>query len=483
LSVDSGKWSIGDAGFFTVEVFNRSEKNSTIDLLTKKLGKPPDQAQTAQAAGTAKKPSTTIETTTWTLEQEVVSRVFTEPAKTFQIDVGPLLPLFESVVVFLVDNPMVPFLLLAIRGKIFGEKLDPTSLREPVRDQLRKLSLPFRLFVEKLPGLSSQNIGWSPHVANVTWVGLTVSQYRLIRIREVLSRLQNLRAAGPVANQLEEIIGELKTYQPLDMADPIVNITSHIAPYSNIHVIVSQSEQPGVSMYRALSVIFLVTEPASLNTYPEMRRILISMFPGAIDWAPSFFETALVWLVALNIWANNRLAVATNLDQAAMTFRRTPNVSSTANEIGKTLSEVSLVGTEAAVAAGEVSLTKRRAGAFLGKLATVDLLRPEINVSLAPYFLQDLVKYGENSGVVSSLSTMTREALEAAHEQLREIEGEVAAFQRHVSDIATLQSQEASTKLNGRIETLTKILVILTFVLAASAILPIYQLIMQFLKG
>jgi hypothetical protein len=66
---------------------------------------------------------------------------------------------------------------------------------------------------------------------------------------------------------------------------------------------------------------------------------------------------------------------------------------------------------------------------------------------------------------------MTLESLEAASEQLAEIEGEVASFQRHISDIATLQSQEASTRLNKRIATLTIILVVLTAVLAVSTIL------------
>jgi hypothetical protein len=163
--------------------------------------------------------------------------------------------------------------------------------------------------------------------------------------------------------------------------------------------------------------------------------------------------------------------MVTSLDQKAMTFRQSPNVQSTAKEIGRVLSEVSLVGTEAAVASGEVSLTKRRTSSLLETLTTKGPTRTEINVSIVPFFLADLVKFGENAGVVSSLASMTLESLEAASEQLAEIEGEVASFQRHISDIATLQSQEASTRLNKRIATLTIILVVLTAVLAVSTIL------------
>ena len=212
----------------------------------------------------------------------------------------------------------------------------------------------------------------------------------------------------------------------------------------------SQSEQPGVGLYRTLSVTYLTTDASLLKTFPEMRIMLISMFPVRVDWSPPFFETVLVWLVSLNVWANSRLNLVTSLDQKAMTFRQLPNVQSTAQEIGRVLSQVSIVGTEAAVASGEVSLTKRRTFSFLETLSTKGPTGIEINVSTAPFFLADLVKFGENAGVVSSLASMTLESLEIASEQLAEIEGEVAAFQRHISDIATLQSQEASNRLNKR---------------------------------
>ncbi len=39
---ESGNGSIGDAGFIAFEVFNRSEKASTIGLLAKLLGTPPE---------------------------------------------------------------------------------------------------------------------------------------------------------------------------------------------------------------------------------------------------------------------------------------------------------------------------------------------------------------------------------------------------------------------------------------------------------
>jgi len=471
-STTSGKWSIRDAGFISVEVFNRSDKAATIDLLTNLLGSPPDQLLKKPDTPSHKVPSTTIETITWTLNTATLRTAFTNPAKTFQVDLEPLLPIYASVKVFLIDNPTVPYLILAIRGLLLVEKLDATSARDPVRDQLRKLSLPVRLFVESLGGLSSQNVSWSPHGANVTWVGVVVEATRINQLREALTELEKMRASGPIVPEhFATIAKEIREYEPFNLADPAVDITSHIPAYSNVHVIVSQSEQPGVGLYRTLSVTYLTTDASVLNTFPEMRIMLITMFPARVDWSSPFFETTLVWLLSLNIWANSRLNLVTSLDQKAMTFRQSPKVQSTAKEIGRVLSEVSLVGTEAAVASGEVSLTKRRTSSLLETLASKGPTRTEINVSIAPFFLADLVKFGENAGVVSSLASMTLESLEVASEQLAEIEGEVASFQSHISDIATLQSQEVSTRLNKRIATLTIILVVLTAVLAVSTIL------------
>ena len=468
----SGEWSISDAGFVTVEVFNRSDKARTIELLTKLLSSPPDQPLKKPDSASPRTPSTTIETITWTMNEATLRQVFTNPAKMFQVDLAPLLPIYRSVEVFLVDNPTVPYLVLAIRGLLIVEKLRIASVSDPIKNQLRKLSLPIRLFVESLGGLSSQNVSWSPHAANVTWVGVVVKQARLNQLREALTELEEMRTSGPVTpEQLETIANRIREYEPFSLADDAVDITSHIPAYSNIHVIVSQSEQPGVGQYRTLSVTHLTTDSTLLNALNEMRIMLISMFPGRVEWAPPFFEPMLVWLVSLNVWANSRLSVATSLDQKAITFRQSPNVQSSAEDIGRVLSEVSVVGTEAAVASGEVNLTKRRTSSFLEGLSRKGPTRTEVNVSIAPFFLSDMVKFGENAGVVSSLASMTLEALEVAGEQLVAIEGEVATFQRHISDIATLQSREASNRLDKRIETLTIILVILTGVLAASTIL------------
>ena len=258
---------------------------------------------------------------------------------------------------------------------------------------------------------------------------------------------------------------------PVDLSDPIVKISSHVLAYRNLHVIMSQLEQPGLSSYRTPSILYLTSETSLLNTFPEVRTAFLVQFPGRVDYSPTFCEGMLVWLMGLNIWADNKLFVAGNLGQRAMALRQSPTVKSTVEEVGRVLSEVSLLGSDAAVASGEVSLTKRRTSSLLEQIITGGPLGVEIPIAIEdPYFQVELAKYGEIAGVVARLASKTKESLETSGEQLREIEGEVAAFQKHVSDIATLQARESSSKLDKRIATLTIILVVLTAVLAAATI-------------
>src|SRR5712692_6084562 len=169
-------YSLGDAGFLTVEVFDRDQKNSVVSLLTKLFEVNPEAPTGSSTNSPSRQTATTIDVTKWNLDNSTVERVFSDAAKTFQIDLTQLLSIYVSVRVFLIDNPTVPFLLLVILADLHPEKLD----RSAIRDHLRRLSLPFRLFIEKTPGLSSQGVAWSPHVANVTWVGVTVDDHRLV---------------------------------------------------------------------------------------------------------------------------------------------------------------------------------------------------------------------------------------------------------------------------------------------------------------
>src|SRR2546421_2781376 len=111
---------------------------------------------------------------------------------------------------------------------------------------------------------------------------------------------------SPPGTPFHQIEKEILSEAPVDLSDPIVKISSHALAYRNLHVIMSQLEQPGLSSYRTPSILYLTSETSLLNTFPEVRTAFLVQFPGRVDYSPTFCEGMLVWLMGLNIWADNK---------------------------------------------------------------------------------------------------------------------------------------------------------------------------------
>src|SRR5712664_3540607 len=101
LTTQAGNWSFDDAGFVTVEVFDRNRKSEVVSLLTKLFGVPPEAVPGPATVTSGAKPVTTIDVTKWNLDNQTVGRAFSDSAKTFQVEMGPLLNSYLTVRVLL----------------------------------------------------------------------------------------------------------------------------------------------------------------------------------------------------------------------------------------------------------------------------------------------------------------------------------------------------------------------------------------------
>jgi len=471
------KWSIDDAGFVTIEVFDRSRKNEVVALLTKQFGAPPELTPGPRVLTLTPTLIPTIDVTRWNIDNPTIGRVFSDAGKTVQIDAAQQLSVYLSVRVLLIDNPFMPFLLLLILGDFQPEKLDRSSLRFSIRDQFSQLSLPFRLFLEKMPGLSSQGVGvaWRPRIANLTWAGVTVNDERLRRLQKSLFQLQQLRNLRittveelATVEEQDKIEEQIIADTPLDLAGPIVKLTSHIPAFSNFHAVLSEADHIGASS-RSLSIQYVTTDRGLLHSFPDWRNHFFPQFPSRVEWTPVFVECTLAWLLALNIWTTHRqLLTAPTLDQRATTLQQSSDIGSAGDKIGSILSDVSLLGTDTAFATAEVNRVKRRSDFLLNQLIKGSPLGREIPLRIRDATLSQFVP-NPGSGVVSMLASTTKDSLEATADHLSQVETEVASIQRHISDIASLQAREASSKLEKTIARFTILLVVLTAVLVASS--------------
>jgi hypothetical protein len=470
VSAEAGSsWSIDDAGFVTVEVFDRSQKNEIVASLSKQFGASPESTPGPKVLTLTPTLVPTIDVTRWNIDNPTIGRVFSDAGKIFQIDVAQQLSVYLRVRVLLIDNPLMPFLLLLILGDLQPEKLDRSSLQFSIRDQLSRLSLPFRLLLEKMPGLSSQGVGVSltPRIANITWAGVTVDHERLRRLRNSLIQLQQFGTPRiATVEEQDTIEKQIIADTPLDLAGPTVKVTSHIPAFSNLHAILSEADHIGTSS-RSLSIQYLTTDRGLLHSFPDWRDHFFPQFPSRVEWAPVFAECTLGWLLALNIWTTHRqLLTAPTLDQRATTLQQSSDIRSAGDKIGSNLSDVSQLGTDTAFATAEVNRVKRRSESLLNQLIEGGPLGREIPLRIRDSILSQFVPNLGN-GVVSHLASTTKESLEATAEHLSQVEMEVASVQRHLSDIASLQAREASSKLEKTIARRTSFLVALTAVLVA----------------
>jgi hypothetical protein len=409
----------------------------------------------------------TVRLTSWKLDNARVERIFSEDAKRFQVSMEKMLPFYKSVQVTLIDNPIVPFVQLAIRVGLDSDHMP----RSDIVEQLRQTSIPFRLFVERLGGFSTQLSPMSsPRVPVVTWMVERVEENLIQRVRKnVFDLHEQLRSAGATIEDLRSRVVQIRKDEPPGLSDKVFNLSSHILAFSNIHVIVTQTDRGGLAagLFRTPLIVYLTSEQSIARMPDEMRSTFLFVLPQRTYWAPPTGESSVMWLVSFNLWANHRLVVASGLDQRAMASRKSASLSSTSEEIAEVLSEASLLGTNIATSLGEANVLRRRISGFLDKAISDAPFAVEVPLWVAERADLEAPATLWDRGVIGGLASMTKDALDESGEQLREIEGEVAIFQRHVSDIATLQTREASSRLDKRIARLTQILVVLTGALVA----------------
>lgn len=460
-TIMTSEWSVGDTGFVAIELFRRADTERLISALTQLLNSPPEGTPKTTTAVSPRKTASTVTLTWWKLNSVQVGQIFSEDAKRFQVNLESLLPLYQSIQVTIIDNPVVPFVQLAIRVGLNGDQISGSEIIQ----RLRQLSIPFRLFVERLGGFSTELSPMSsPRVPVVSWMVLKVDENRVQRLRKNVSELlEQLRSGSVTIENLRSKVEQIRQDEPPGISDKTFNLSSHILGFTNIHVIVTPTDRGGLAagLFGTPLIVYLTSEPSFVQMPEGLRATFMFVLSQNIYWSPVSGESAVMWLLSLDLWASHSLKIAASLDQRALASRKSVSLGSSSKEIAGLLSDASLLGTDVATSLGEVNTLRRRASSFLDKAISGVPLALEVPLWATERPPEDPATRWDR-GIIGNLASMTKDALDQSGEQLHQIEGEVAIFQRHVSDIATLQTREASSRLDRRIARLTRILVVLT---------------------
>jgi hypothetical protein len=466
-----------NAGFIAVEVFDPEDEGKLSSSLSEMLETSPE-SEPSKHQVFSWPPRPKAQTISWRLNGEKLSRLVAEDAKRFNIDVTHLPDLCKSVRFFLATPVALPFLMVLARVEVNPEKVNLQNARE----QLRRISVPVRVFLEKLGGLSAQGASWSrsPRVACITWGGLRVDQTHLDEIGRKVVELNQIRIEGSARQVETESIDRVVKSLPLVLTDPSFPIMSYMIPFQNVHLILGQSDQPGFGHFRTPSLVWLTTDDSFVKMDED---VLLSHYFGSFGFTdlmlPIEVPGMLTWLTALNIWANAREIRAFDFDQQVAKIG-IPAKDASAENIEETLLKISHLGSNVAVEERRVSSVIRWSSNALKRLEAGPAHSPEIALTSTPGKIleTDNILYRHSFRTLSSLADLTNRSLQGASSTLRSIEGEISTLQRHLSDLATLRARDVSMRLNKRLETVTRvlvgltaILVILTAVLAVKAIL------------
>ena len=165
------KPSLVNAGFVVLEVFDSESEEALSSSLTKLLQIPPENRPTnLQVVSWPPRPM--AKSTNWRPNNQSLTTILSEGAKRFNVDISDCMSHCQSVRFSIVTPSAVPFILLVVHVS-----LDPTKLGlADARERIQRVAIPFRLFVEKLNGLSAQGASWSPRVASISWASVKVEQ-------------------------------------------------------------------------------------------------------------------------------------------------------------------------------------------------------------------------------------------------------------------------------------------------------------------
>jgi hypothetical protein len=456
------KPSLYSAGFIVVEVFDTENEAAVSATITKALGATPD-TKPSNVGFFSFPPRPVARSTNWRPNTQMLAGILPQSNQLFGIDVKECISYCQSVRVSLVTPHALPCILLLVHVFLDPAKLDAAD----ARNKILKVATPFRLFVDQLNGLSAPGAGWSPRAASITWANARAEQTALDQTALDITQLENLRRSGSaLAEVTKPIIDLINKRQPLNLADSAIPISSYFIPASNVHVVVAQLTQPAFGHMRTPSVVWLSPDVGlfgQLGSGVQAEDLWMAQYLGSIGYSnillPISLEGMLTWLIALNIWAEEREIRAFGMDQQVAKMLLSPSKEATTQSIESSLSEASQVGSLVAIEERKVRSAIRWSRYTLDKI--IEDAGPSHEISLTPiqpYYPQLSLFYKQING----LASITKKSLQSAAGSLRDIEAEVSKFQRHISDLATLKSRDASLKLNARLETITKVLVILT---------------------
>jgi len=451
-------------GLLIVEIFDSSEKEAVVARVAKAFGAAPEENSEPSEEVVFGRSFATPSRLTWNPTTDQMTLRFRDATRNTDIRIDDSLSYYQTFQLSIIDAPFTPYFLVVLQISLNMLHINTTKLNEI----LRTASLAPRLFIETLGGLSALVSTMEPHAPFVSWLTVRVGSDHLKRLATHASSLKLHQHASMIETGPDSSLDRLLKEIPFRVDDPTAPL-SYLLQTDYLHAMLGQVENAVLSGLRSPFVVFL-TDNETISSLPLRgtpgMRLAAQVLPQASPFVPMFAEPNLVASVGLCLWANQRMLSAQRLDKEALALDTLPSTETKSSELIKALSQASVLGMKVAVALKEIGNIDRRTSEALGNLRTGNYASgPEIILFPGTASVRE-------EGAVSSLSRVTQENIALTKSTLLDVEREISSLQRHVSDLAAIQSTRASLKLGRDVRLLTYVLVSLTALLVLIDVVP-----------
>jgi hypothetical protein len=349
-------------------------------------------------------------------------------------------------------DPTFPFYIVMVMIELQQEVVNAST---NLNRDLIQVSLPIRLFIESLNGMTNQMSNWSPRASIVTQLWVHVDQEHLANIRKTgvqlhASTLTMDEDVTSFEQQLENQ-NKLRKLEPFDLSPSAGDIHSHVICAENVIIVLGHLTQLALNGLHTPYILYMSYNEKLLRS-ESIDPLISSHRIDEIGWKGYAY---LISLLAMRIYLYDIHMCRSQIDQELTATRETiDNIPTTIPEVDEYLSKISQLGTRLFALSNKVGVFSRKWEFPLkAAIATRENTMSAIEI---PIYNNKFLPYPPSrNGYIKTLATNILHSLHGNQELLSEQEAEITSIRTYLSDIVTLNNIKSNEILQKRMYWIT----------------------------
>lgn len=370
----------------------------------------------------------------------------------------------ESFQVWGYDSPNLPFYILMAKIALNKETLNSC---ENLRDDLLKVSLATRLFIESLEGFHKTMTTFSPSSPVITQLWIQVDKKEFSQMREI--ELTLIRKKEELSfDQKNTLSRKLRRLEPIDLSIPVGDIHSHIFFATNLTYILGHITQLGLGGMMTPYILYVSYDKELLQQdLTEMPLGPAEILVGGGIVRSEYAH--LIGLISLLIYLSHLALEREKIDRGVSKLRDSIAQKEFEDALDQQLSELNDFGTQISSLQHIIGTFSRHWEGSIRQISEgKDRLTIEVPLEITEtHGLFSLT----HKGYLGTLATQILVTLENDREFLEKQGLEIASLRTHISDIVSLRISKSNEDLQKSMKRLAEISVSIAIILLIGSVI------------